>query len=152
VRIETFEPHEFIRVEGEALRLLAEQVMRDINDLLIPTAVNSDLGVASTAFQASQPAARIAAELSQTQGPRQGAAPKFPDVASLSKTRRIQGVQGAKRRGMAGRPAAAGGIAARCPAGEVFLSQLTSRRKRAHREAAAINRVPQFAACAQARG
>ncbi|MDQ6867832.1 MAG: hypothetical protein M3178_05340 [Pseudomonadota bacterium] len=33
VRIETFGPHEFIRVERESLRLLAEQAMRDINHL-----------------------------------------------------------------------------------------------------------------------
>ena len=31
VRVETFGPHEFLRVEREALRLLAEQAMSDIN-------------------------------------------------------------------------------------------------------------------------
>jgi len=43
VRIETFGPHEFIRVERESLRLLAEQAMRDINHLLKPTALSFDL-------------------------------------------------------------------------------------------------------------
>ena len=36
VRVETFGPHEFLRVEREALRLLAEQAMSDINHLLRP--------------------------------------------------------------------------------------------------------------------
>ena len=36
MRIETFGPHEFLRVEREALRLLAEQAMSDINHLLRP--------------------------------------------------------------------------------------------------------------------
>ena len=36
VRIEKFGPHEFLRVEKEALRLLAEQAMSDINHLLRP--------------------------------------------------------------------------------------------------------------------
>ncbi|HUI20373.1 MAG TPA: fumarate hydratase [Methylocella sp.] len=36
VRIETLGPHAFLRVEREALRLLAEQAMRDINHLLRP--------------------------------------------------------------------------------------------------------------------
>ena len=37
VRVETFGPHAFLRVEREALRLLAEQAMSDINHLLRPT-------------------------------------------------------------------------------------------------------------------
>jgi hypothetical protein len=40
VRVETFGPHEFIRFERESLRLLAEQVMSDIDRLLIPTALD----------------------------------------------------------------------------------------------------------------
>jgi len=44
VRIETFGPHEFIRVERESLQLLAEQAMLDINHHLIPTALSFDLG------------------------------------------------------------------------------------------------------------
>jgi fumarate hydratase, class I len=36
VRVEKFGPHEFLRVEKEALRLLAEQAMSDINHLLRP--------------------------------------------------------------------------------------------------------------------
>jgi fumarate hydratase class I len=36
VRVETFGPHEFLRVEREALRFLAEQAIGDINHLLRP--------------------------------------------------------------------------------------------------------------------
>src|ERR1700687_94610 len=36
IRVETFGPHKFLRVEREALRFLAEQAIGDINHLLRP--------------------------------------------------------------------------------------------------------------------